>query len=144
MYSHPSTEYVAAKRYSYAQLINLGAQNSTQTMCGAPVRDITHITPLVTGISGGVAIIGVVVRCIATAGTFALDDIFAIAALVNAIPMGILEFVMSNDGFGKDIWTIPPAKIYRIVQVSMLTRQNQSRLSKCSSPGSRRYSTSWR
>jgi hypothetical protein len=112
-------------------------------MCGAPVRDITHITPLVTGISGGVAIIGVAIRCIATAGHFALDDIFAIAALVNAIPMGILEFIMSNDGFGKDIWTIPPAKIYRIVQASIAIRRRWPELIKCSSPGSQRYSTLW-
>jgi hypothetical protein len=87
-------------------------------MCGAPVRDITHITPIVTGISGGFAIIGVVVRCFATAGNFAPDDFFAIAALISALPMGILEFFMSADGFGKDIWTLTPKNIYRIVQVS--------------------------
>lgn len=65
----------------------------------------------------------------------ALDDIFAIAAIVagmyfcytvelrltvSALPMGILEFFMAADGFGKDIWTIPAAKIYRIVQVRKL------------------------
>jgi hypothetical protein len=44
---------------------------------------------------------GVAVRCVATVGNFALDDIFAIAALVSALPMGVLEFVMSVDGFGK-------------------------------------------
>lgn len=32
--------------------------------------------------------------------------------------MGILEFVMSADGFGKDIWNIPAEKVYRIVKVS--------------------------
>jgi len=87
-------------------------------MCGAPVRDITQITPIVSGVSGGFAILGVAIRCMATKGTFALDDIFAVSALIMALPMGILEFFMSSDGFGKDIWTIPPAKIYRIVQVS--------------------------
>jgi hypothetical protein len=87
-------------------------------MCRVPARDITHITPIVTGISGGLATIGVVVRCFVRARDFGLDDSFAIAALVFALPMGILEFFMSTDGFGKDIWTIPPANIYRIVQVS--------------------------
>jgi hypothetical protein len=87
-------------------------------MCGAPVRDITHITPIVTGISGGFAIIGVLVRGFASGGRLELDDIFAIAALISALPMGILEFFMSSDGFGKDIWTIEPSNIYRIVKVN--------------------------
>jgi hypothetical protein len=100
------------------QLTIKGAQNSTQTMCGAPVRDITHITPIVTGISGGFAIIGVLVRGFASGGRLELDDIFAIAALISALPMGILEFFMSSDGFGKDIWTIEPSNIYRIVKVN--------------------------
>jgi hypothetical protein len=91
-------------------------------MCGAPVRDITHITPIVSGVSGGFAILAVLVRCFPTGGAFALDDIFAVAALVSALPMGILEFVMSADGFGKDIWNIPAEKVYRIVKVSSLQR----------------------
>ncbi|KAH3928735.1 hypothetical protein HBH98_107900 [Parastagonospora nodorum] len=99
----------------------LSAQNSTQTMCGAPVRDITDITPIMTGVFGGLAILGVAIRCVATKGAFALDDIFAVAALIVALPMGILEFVMSSDGFGKDLWTIPPANIYRIAQFTWLT-----------------------
>lgn len=86
-------------------------------MCGQPVRDITHITPIVSGVSGGAAIIAVVVRCFPTGGVFALDDIFAIAALVSALPMGILEFIMAADGFGKDIWNIPHENIYRIIRV---------------------------
>ncbi|KAF2790229.1 hypothetical protein K505DRAFT_377667 [Melanomma pulvis-pyrius CBS 109.77] len=99
----------------------LSAQNITQTMCGQPVRDITHITPIVSGVSGGAAIIAVVVRCFPTGGAFALDDIFAIAALVSALPMGILEFIMAADGFGKDIWNIPHENIYRIIRFTWLT-----------------------
>lgn len=60
----------------------LAAQNITQTMCGAPIRDITHITPIVTGVSGGAAIISVITRILVAGGMFALDDVFAIAALV--------------------------------------------------------------
>jgi hypothetical protein len=120
-----------------------GAQNSTQTMCGAPVRDITHVTPIVTGISGAFAIIGVLARCIASAGSLQLDDIFAIAALISALPMGILEFFMSADGFGKDIWTIEPKNIYRIVQVRIVSGTLDSLLTEESSHGSPRSSTSW-
>ena len=87
-------------------------------MCGTPVRDITRITPIVSGVSGGFAILGVLLRCFSTRGVFALDDVFAVAALVFALPMGTLEFFMSADGFGKDIWNIPAEKVYRIVKVS--------------------------
>jgi hypothetical protein len=87
-------------------------------MCGVSVRDITHITSIVTGISGGLTIIGVVVLCVVTAGSFALDDIFATAALTSALPMGTLELFMAVDGLGTNIWIVLPEKIYRIVQVS--------------------------
>jgi hypothetical protein len=87
-------------------------------LCGAPVRDITHITPIVSGVSGGLATLAVIIRCFPTGGRLELDDIFAIVALLFALPMGILEFVMSADGFGKDIWNIQPENVYRIVKVS--------------------------
>lgn len=86
-------------------------------MCGAPVRDITHITPIITGTSGGAAIIGVVIRVWMSGSDFGLDDAMCVVALVFAIPMAILEFIMSGLGFGKDIWTRMPGEIYKIVQV---------------------------
>jgi hypothetical protein len=89
-------------------------------MCGAPVRDNTHITPIVTIVFGILAIFSIFIRCLATVDRLALDDIFAIAALATALPMGIMEFFLSLYGFGKDIWTIPPSKIYRITQVSQI------------------------
>lgn len=86
-------------------------------MCGNPVRDITSTTPIVTGVSGGLAILAVIVRCIRLDAYFGYDDIFAVASLLAALPMGALEFVMAKDGFGKDIWTIPFENIYRIIKV---------------------------
>lgn len=99
----------------------LTAQNATMTMCGQPVRDITHITPIVTGVSGGAALVGVIIRMINARDGYAIDDYCAIAAYISALPMGILEFFMSDDGFGKDIWNIPHEKIYRIIQFTWLT-----------------------
>lgn len=89
----------------------------TETMCGNPVRDNTMTTPIVTGVSGGLATIGVIIRCVRFDAYFGLDDAFAIASLVFAIPMGVLEFIMAKDGFGKDIWNIPFENIYRIIKV---------------------------
>ncbi|KAF1971667.1 hypothetical protein BU23DRAFT_646183 [Bimuria novae-zelandiae CBS 107.79] len=99
----------------------LAAQNATQTMCGAEVQDITHITPIISGVSGGLAIIGVVIRVWMSGEDFWLDDAMCVVALVFAIPMATLEFLMSGLGFGKDIWTLTPAQIYRIVQYTWLT-----------------------
>jgi hypothetical protein len=87
-------------------------------MCGAPVRDNTHITPVIVYISGGLATIGVMVRCIAKIRNFGLDDISALAAFVTGVAMAIIIVIMSADGFGKDIWTLYPARITRILQVS--------------------------
>jgi len=85
-------------------------------MCGRPTRDISHISPIVSGVSGGIAVISVIIRSISTAGSFQIDDIFAIAATAVAIPLGGLQFALAADGFGRDIWTIPHLKIYRIIK----------------------------
>ncbi|KAL5402322.1 hypothetical protein PMIN04_013006 [Paraphaeosphaeria minitans] len=115
-----TVQYVPWLRRLTAQAAQ-NAQNATQTMCGAPVRDITHVTPIITGTSGGVAIIGVAVRVLMSGADFWLDDAMCVAALIFAIPMAILEFLMSGLGFGKDIWTLTPSQIYRIVQVGTTT-----------------------
>ncbi|KAF2195064.1 hypothetical protein K469DRAFT_733817 [Zopfia rhizophila CBS 207.26] len=90
-------------------------------MCGAPVRDITSATPIVIGFSSGAALFAVITRCISTGGVFSPDDIFAVASMVFALPMATLEFFVSADGFGKDIWTIPTDKIYEMVKFTWLT-----------------------
>lgn len=87
-------------------------------MCNLPVHDITHVTPIVSGISGGLATIAVTIRTVLAIGDFYIDDLFIIVALVvGALPMGILEFFTSADGFGRDMWTVEPDKLYRIIQV---------------------------
>jgi hypothetical protein len=95
-----------------------GAINSTQTMCGAPVRDNTHITPIIIYVTGSLATITIIARCIARTDNFALDDISALAAFVTGVAMAIIIVVMSAAGFGKDLWTLDPARITRILEVS--------------------------
>ncbi|KAE8151417.1 hypothetical protein BDV25DRAFT_138839 [Aspergillus avenaceus] len=91
-------------------------------MCDQPVRDITHITPIVTTVFGILAIIATLMRTLQFPKQFGAEDIFAILALLASLPMGALEFVMSNYGFGKDIWTIPFDNITRIVQYTWITQ----------------------
>jgi hypothetical protein len=104
-------------------------------MCGKPVRDITHITPIVSGVSGGAALLVLVVRALITGGEYTLDDFFVLAAFAAALPMGILEFFMAADGFGRDIWTIPADKIYRIVQVRAYSVMARASADNCSLHG---------
>ncbi|KIW11873.1 hypothetical protein PV08_09146 [Exophiala spinifera] len=102
----------------------LAAKNATMTLCHEPIRDNTAITPILTAVSGIIAIICVILRL---ADRFPhweklqWADLCVVLSLILALPMAILEFFMSSDGFGKDIWTIPPDKITRIVQFTWLT-----------------------
>ena len=86
-------------------------------MCGAPVRDISHVTPLVIEISGAVAIVSVVIRCATSDSLFSLDNIFSVVALATAVPISIIGLYMPDDGFGKDVWTLTPRQISRTVKV---------------------------
>jgi hypothetical protein len=87
-------------------------------MCGAPVRDNSHITPVIVYITGSLATISVMTRCIAKTRNFGLDDISALAAFVTGVAMAIIIIIMSAEGFGKDMWTLYPARIVRILHVS--------------------------
>ncbi|KAL6244186.1 hypothetical protein RBB50_009056 [Rhinocladiella similis] len=103
---------------------SLAAKNATMTLCKQPVRDNTAVTPIVTAVSGIIAIMCVILRL---ADRFPKweqiqwADVCVVLSLLLALPMAILEFFMSSDGFGKDIWTIPPDKITQIVQFTWLT-----------------------
>ncbi|KAI1300896.1 50S ribosomal protein L36e [Xylaria venustula] len=101
----------------------LEAKNATETLCGGEIRDITSTTPIIVAVSGILAIIAVIAR-IANAlpnNMLSPADICAIIALVIGIPLGVLELVMSSLGFGKDIWTLTPSHITRIVRYTWVT-----------------------
>ncbi|KAK5456025.1 hypothetical protein LTS15_005344 [Exophiala xenobiotica] len=94
------------------------------TLCQAPIRDDTAVTPIVTAVSGLVAIVCVVLRVadrFPGKQKFQWADLCVVTSLLLAIPMAILEFYMSSDGFGKDVWTLPFDNITRIVKFTWLT-----------------------
>ncbi|KAI0875611.1 50S ribosomal protein L36e [Hypoxylon argillaceum] len=101
----------------------LSAKNSTETLCGAKVRDNTVVTPVIVAVSGILAIVAVVMRVLDALPNRKLQpaDICAILALVTAIPLGTLELVMSTLGFGRDIWTLTPSHITLIVRFTWVT-----------------------
>ncbi|KAL1883188.1 hypothetical protein Daus18300_000246 [Diaporthe australafricana] len=102
----------------------LTALNATKTLCGEPVRDITVITPLVTAISGAIAIMAVAMRLVDSLARDTLlhwSNFCIVLSLACSVVIGALEFPMSTYGFGKDIWTIPHDKITRIIMFTWLT-----------------------
>ncbi|KAI0433528.1 50S ribosomal protein L36e [Xylaria sp. FL1042] len=101
----------------------LQAKNATETLCGAEVRDITAVTPIITAVSGILAIIAVIMRVFDALPNRSLQpaDLCAIAALLTGIPLGVLELIMSTLGFGKDIWTLTPYRITHIVRFTWVT-----------------------
>ncbi|KAI1358401.1 50S ribosomal protein L36e [Xylaria arbuscula] len=101
----------------------LAAKNATETLCGGEIRDITATTPIIVAVSGILAIVTLVMRVIDIFPnrTFQPADYCAIAAVVVGIPLGVLELVMSCLGFGKDIWTLTPSHITRIVRYTWVT-----------------------
>ncbi|KAI0537841.1 50S ribosomal protein L36e [Xylaria digitata] len=101
----------------------LSAKNSTETLCGGEIRDNTVVTPVIVAVSGILAIVTVAMRVIDALPNRSLQpaDICAILALVTAIPLGVLELIMSSLGFGKDIWTLTPSHITRIVRFTWAT-----------------------
>ncbi len=94
-------------------------------MCGAEVRDITHITPIISGTTGGAALIAVIIRVWMSGRNFWLDDAMCVIAVVFALVMAIFSFKMSKLGFGKDIWTLKPDDIYLNVQVRAISQFSQ-------------------
>ncbi|KAF2728073.1 hypothetical protein EJ04DRAFT_569846 [Polyplosphaeria fusca] len=100
----------------------LTATNATMTMCGAPVRDRTHLLPLISGISGLFALVAVIVRTIAAGPNFGLDDFFACAAMAGAIPMDVLQLYTGPAGFGKDVWNVSFDNIYLILKYVYITQ----------------------
>ncbi|KAL2822666.1 hypothetical protein BJX63DRAFT_427222 [Aspergillus granulosus] len=94
----------------------LASQNVSNTMCGIEPRDISHITPIVTSVFMSLAIAATLVRCFGSRHHFGPEDIFALLALLLAIPMGALEYPMAKDGYGKDIWSLPFDNITRIIK----------------------------
>ncbi|KAL2396867.1 hypothetical protein ABEF93_004033 [Exophiala dermatitidis] len=121
----------------------LTARNATATLCKEPVRDATAITPIIVAVSGSIAILSVVLRLAdrwPNMERVQWSDLSVVLALVSivlsashdcearthtsqlfGIVMGILEFFMSSDGFGKDIWTLPFDKITRVIKFTWLT-----------------------
>ncbi|POS68616.1 hypothetical protein DHEL01_v212990 [Diaporthe helianthi] len=116
----------------------LTALNATKTSCGEPVRDLTVITPVVTAVSGTFAIVAVVMRLVDSfnrgnmlnwsnlliilALVSVLKDVCAgqVTGMIIHITLDADNSIVSTDGFGRDIWTLPHDNITEIIMVNIL------------------------
>ncbi|KAF9889443.1 hypothetical protein FE257_007345 [Aspergillus nanangensis] len=96
------------------------ARNMSSTMCQLPVRDISDITPNITSVFMSLGIVATFMRCLQFKKHFGAEDIFAVLALLAAVAMGALEYPMAKDGMGRDIWTIEPENISRIIKFTWI------------------------
>ncbi|KAK3292671.1 uncharacterized protein B0H64DRAFT_234029 [Chaetomium fimeti] len=103
----------------------LAAKNATATLCKEPVRDRSLVAPIATAITGGMALVFVILRVYESGfrkKEFHWADVWAILAMVSSIPMDVGEFFMMAHGMGKDIWTLAPEEITEVVKYTWITQ----------------------
>ncbi|KZL77851.1 CFEM domain-containing protein [Colletotrichum tofieldiae] len=97
----------------------LMSKNASMTMCGAPVRNETA-KPLLIGVIGGaIALMVFGLRMcsgIPTGGrTLGWDDWTIVIAMALTMPPTIFAVTLSNNGLGKDMWTLPQKQIENVL-----------------------------
>ncbi|KAH8668745.1 CFEM domain-containing protein [Xylariales sp. PMI_506] len=97
----------------------LMTKNATETLCGGEVRD-ESLTPLLAGmIGGGVALLVFIMRMCSTlprGGRMAgWDDYTMIVTVALATPPTVFSVLLSQNGLGKDIWTLPLHNIENVL-----------------------------
>ncbi|KAK6076408.1 CFEM domain-containing protein [Seiridium cupressi] len=95
---------------------SLSAKNTTQTMCGAPIRNKTVEYNVVSTTLMAIACLFVLVRLgyrkFFTSTDLGLDDWFIFLTLINCVPSAVINVSMlSANGLGRDIWTLTPDQI---------------------------------
>ncbi|EFQ33760.1 CFEM domain-containing protein [Colletotrichum graminicola] len=97
----------------------LMSKNASMTMCGAPVRNETA-KPLLIGVIGG-AITFFIFGLRMCAGLpvggrpWGWDDFTIVIAMALAIPPTVFAVTLSNNGLGKDMWTLPQQQIENVL-----------------------------
>ena len=88
-------------------------------MCEWPIRDRTYIPTVVASVTGGAALLAVILRTGAALYThkFGYDDACALGAGIFVIPMNTVQLLTGPAGFGKDIWTVPFPNLDFILKV---------------------------
>ncbi|KAI1328539.1 CFEM domain-containing protein [Xylariaceae sp. FL0255] len=97
----------------------LMVKNATETLCGAKVRN-ESATPLLVGVIGGaVALLVFIGRMLAAVPSegrmLGWDDWTMLATVLLAAPPTVFSVLLSINGLGKDIWTLPLKNIENVL-----------------------------
>ncbi|ETS73507.1 hypothetical protein PFICI_14453 [Pestalotiopsis fici W106-1] len=97
----------------------LETKNITYTMCGQPVRD-DSATPLLVGVIGGaIALLVFIMRMCATlphkGRQLGWDDYTMAITVALAVPPTVFSVLLSDNGLGKDMWTLPLQNIENVL-----------------------------
>ncbi|KAJ0116653.1 hypothetical protein J7T55_009803 [Diaporthe amygdali] len=94
-------------------------KNGSSTMCGVPVRDETATPTIVAAVGFGLATFVYILRICsalpANGRELGWDDWTITATLLLTIPPTIFAFLLSANGLGKDMWTLPMYKIENVL-----------------------------
>lgn len=101
-------------------------KNVTYTMCGVEVRD-DSTTPLLVGVIGGaIALLVFILRmCSALPSSGRLlgwDDWTMAITVALAVPPTVFSVLLSQNGLGKDMWTLPLKNIENVLFVRISRR----------------------
>ncbi|KAJ5753504.1 uncharacterized protein N7511_007657 [Penicillium nucicola] len=92
--------------------------NSTDTTCGAPIRDKTSLSVIVPAVGIGVIVVLIILRMYTTlflkSLNIDLDDWATIFLGCCAVPVNVGSILLGNAGLGKDMWTLEFDKIIRV------------------------------
>ncbi|KAI4853310.1 hypothetical protein E4T44_00914 [Aureobasidium sp. EXF-8845] len=97
----------------------LVTKNVSSTMCGAPVRNET-LKPLLVGVIGGaIALVLFILRlcaCLPVGGRpMGWDDYAICVAVALGTPPTVFSVLLSKNGLGKDMWTLPLPNIENVL-----------------------------
>lgn len=105
-------------------------KNATYTTCGVATRD-ESLTPLLIGvIGGGIAFIVYILRmcaCLPEGGRpLGWDDWTITICVALATPPTVFAVLLSENGLGKDMWTLPMQNIKNVLFVSWLFLRDET------------------
>ncbi|KAH6696592.1 putative integral membrane protein [Leptodontidium sp. MPI-SDFR-AT-0119] len=93
---------------------SLTTMNISATECGAPVRDRSKSFDAITIIFGSSSLVAVILRVISRHWfnfSLGLDDVFIVGIVV-----------VSANGFGRDVWTVPFQQITNVIRYSYVVQ----------------------
>ncbi|KAI4760305.1 hypothetical protein E4T52_06755 [Aureobasidium sp. EXF-3400] len=110
------TVCVLESRTTYEGLVT---KNVSSTMCGAPVRNETT-KPLLVGVIGGaLALVIFILRLCsglpASGRPMGWDDYAICVAVALGTPPTVFSVLLSKNGLGKDMWTLPLPNIENVL-----------------------------